>query len=73
MSEALEQVVDKAVQDENFRKLLLSDPDKALEGYKLTKDEKELLSGLTEETFDEFAGTLGDRITKGFMPGTGVG
>jgi len=69
VSEALEQVVDKAVQDESFRKLLLSNPAEALKGFDLTDDEKALLEGLTEDTFNDFAGKLGGRITKGFMPG----
>jgi hypothetical protein len=72
VSEALEQIVDKAAKDEDFRKLLLSNPNLALKGFNLTSDEKALLEGLTEETFDDFAGTLGGRITKGFMPGTGA-
>lgn len=71
MSEALEQVVDRAAKDADFRKLLLSSPDEALKGYAVTADERQLLDGLTEETFDEFSGSLGDRTTKGFLPGTG--
>lgn len=72
MSETLEQIVDKAAKDDNFRKLLINNPNEALKGYELTSDEKALLEGLTEETFNDFAGTLGGRITKGFMPGTGA-
>lgn len=65
MSEALEQVVSKAVNDQSFRQLLLSDPDKALQGYAVTDEERAMLSGLTAETFDSFAGELGDRQTQG--------
>ena len=72
MSEALEQVFDKAVQDEKFRKLLINNPSEALQGYDLTSDEIALLEGLTDETFNDYAGKLGGRITKGFMPGTGT-
>ena len=72
MSEALEQVVAKAVKDDQFRQLLLSNPEKALAGYNLTKDEQAMLEGLTEESFDDFAGSLGDRSTKGFMPTSGT-
>lgn len=62
---ALKEITDRAVSDEKFRNLLLTDPDKALEGYKLSDEERKILEGLTEETFDEFAGGLGDRTTKG--------
>lgn len=65
MSEALDKVVERAVKDSEFRKLLLTDPDKALEGYNVTEEERELLENLTEEKFDDFAGGLGDRTTKG--------
>jgi hypothetical protein len=71
MSEALEQVVDRAVKDSNFRQLLLSNPEAALKGYSVTADERQMLSALNEDSFDEFAGNLGDRTTKGFLPGTG--
>jgi len=71
MSEALEQVVDRAVKDSKYRDLLLSNPEKALEGYAVTDEERQMLSELTTDTFDEFAGGLGDRTTKGFLPGTG--
>lgn len=71
MSDALEQVVTKAVNDKSFRQLLLNDPAQALEGYAVTKEERQMLSELTPETFDAFAGNLGSRETKGFMPGVG--
>ncbi len=72
MSEALEQVVNKAVADESFRTLLLTDPTKALEGFAVTKEERTLLEGLTAETFDSFAGELGGRQTQGrWIPGAG--
>ena len=71
MSEALDQIVERAVTDKNFRKLLLKDLDKALEGYAVTDEERALLENLDEENFDEFAGGLGPRTTKGFAPGTG--
>jgi hypothetical protein len=71
MSEALEQVVDRAVKDATYRQLLLSNPDEALKGYAVTSEERQLLANLTDATFDEFAGGLGDRTTKGFVPGMG--
>jgi hypothetical protein len=71
VSEALDQVVERAVTDKAFRTLLFKDLDKALEGYPVSKEERQLLENLDEENFDEFAGGLGSRTTKGFMPGTG--
>ncbi|MEM7333254.1 MAG: Os1348 family NHLP clan protein [Chloroflexota bacterium] len=72
MSEALDKVVSKAVQDENYRKLLLSNPAAALAGYEVTDEERQLLENLNEATFDKFAGDLGDRDTKGiWTPGAG--
>lgn len=68
---ALKEIIDRAVKDEKYRKLLLNNPDKALEGYKLSDEDRKILEGLTEETFDEFAGGLGDRTTKGWLPSTG--
>ena len=44
---------------------------KALEGYAISDEERSLLENLDEENFDQFAGGLGDRTTKGFIPGTG--
>ena len=71
MSEALDQIVERAVNDEEFRNLLFSDLDKALEGYNISDEERDLLENLDEENFDEFAGGLGSRTTKGIWPGTG--
>jgi hypothetical protein len=68
---ALKEIIDRAVNDEAYRKLLLNDPDKALEGYKLSNENRKILEGLTEDTFDEFAGGLGDRTTKGWITSGG--
>ncbi len=71
MSEALDQLVERAVNDKEFRKLLFKDLDKALEGYAITDEERTALENLDEENFDEFAGGLGSRTTKGIWPGMG--
>ncbi|WP_420631585.1 Os1348 family NHLP clan protein [Candidatus Leptofilum sp.] len=71
MSEALDQVVERAVNDAEFRSLLFKDLRKALEGYPVSDEERKLLENLDEENFDEFAGGLGSRTTKGIWPGTG--
>ncbi|MCB9422218.1 MAG: hypothetical protein H6667_20615 [Ardenticatenaceae bacterium] len=71
MSEAVvKEIFDKAVEDETFRHLLFTDPKKALAGYDLTAVERKMLEGLDENNFDQFAGGLGDRTTKGiWTPG----
>ena len=71
MSEALDQVVERALTDKTFRTLLFKDLDRALEGYSISDEERALLENLDEENFDQFAGGLGSRTTKGFIPGTG--
>ncbi|MCB8928762.1 MAG: hypothetical protein H6652_24420 [Ardenticatenaceae bacterium] len=71
MSEALDQVVERALTDKAFRTLLFKDLDRALEGYSISDEERALLENLDEENFDQFAGGLGSRTTKGFIPGTG--
>lgn len=71
MSEALDQVVERAINDKEFRKLLFKNLDKALEGYAVSDEERTALENLDEENFDEFAGGLGSRTTKGIWPGMG--
>lgn len=72
MSEALDQIVERALTDRKFRTLLFKDLEKALEGYSVTDGEREMLENLDEENFDEFAGGLGSRTTKGsWYPGAG--
>lgn len=71
MSDVVKQIIEKAVKDEDFRKLLFDKPDKALADYDLSQEDRDLLSNLNKDNFDDFAGDLGDRTTKGFMPGTG--
>ena len=72
MSEtAVLEIIDRAIADKDFRALLFTNPSVALEGYDLTAEEIEMLSNLNADNFDEFVGGLGDRTTKGFVPGTG--
>lgn len=72
MSEVvLKEIINRAVADEAFRRQLFSDAQSALKGYDLTDAERELLSNLDEGNFDEFAGGLGDRSTKGWITPTG--
>lgn len=68
---ALKEIIDRAVKDEKFRNQLFNNPDKALEGYKLTDDDRKVLENLNADNFDEFAGGLGDRTTKGLWTAGG--
>jgi hypothetical protein len=61
----VKEIIDKAISDETFRNQLFTDPEAALKGYDLTDDERKTLAGLNKDNFDEFAGGLGDRTTKG--------
>ncbi|MCB8985484.1 MAG: hypothetical protein H6659_16770 [Ardenticatenaceae bacterium] len=66
MSEAVvKEIIERAIKDEAFRKLLFSNPDEALQSYNLTEEDRKVLENLNEDNFDEFAGGLGDRSTKG--------
>lgn len=68
---AVSEVIERATNDAAFRQQLFTNPIETLKSFDLTDEERDLLSGLNEDTFDEFAGGLGDRQTKGFAPGTG--
>lgn len=66
MSETVvKEIIQRAVEDETFRNQLFQDPQTALKGYDLTAEETALLQGLNKDNFDEFAGSLGGRTTKG--------
>jgi hypothetical protein len=63
-------IIEKALDDDTYRNLLFNNPNEALKGYNLTDDERKRLSSLTPETFDDFAGPLTGRTTKGqWIPG----
>ena len=67
----LKEIIDRAVKDENFRNLLISNPDKALADYNLSDEDRKILEGLNDDNFDEVAGGLGDRTTKGWIASGG--
>ncbi len=70
-AENVEKIIGKAVVDGEYRRLLFSEPDKALEGYELTEEEKSALIGLEREKFDAVAGELEDRISRAGMTSIG--
>jgi hypothetical protein len=68
---AVSEIIERATKDAGFRQQLFNNPLETLKGFDLTDEERDLLSDLDENTFDEFAGGLGDRSTKGVSPGFG--
>jgi hypothetical protein len=62
--DAVSQIIGRAVTDAEFRGLLLSSPEQALEGYDLTDHEKEALKKLKQEDLEDFSTKLDSRITK---------
>jgi hypothetical protein len=71
--ESVQTIIGRVVTEAEYRELLFSDPDKALEGYELTEEEVATLKGLEREKFDAVAGELEERISRwGMALGTGV-
>lgn len=64
-TEAVHQVIGRAVTDAAFRKLLFADPEEALSQYDLTEEERAALAELEEEAVSAFGNQLSERITKG--------
>jgi hypothetical protein len=62
--ENVQTIIGRAVTEEEYRELLFSDPEKALEGYELSEEEAAALKGLEREKFDAVAGELEDRISR---------
>ncbi len=62
--ESVQTIVGRAILEPEYRKLLFSDPGKAMEGYELTGEETEAIKGLDSEKFDVVANQLEERISK---------
>ena len=62
--ENVEQIIGKAVTDADYRELLFSEPDKALEGYELTEEESTALKGIEREKLDEVVTEIEERISR---------
>jgi hypothetical protein len=62
--DAVAQIIGRAVMDDDFRALLLSNPEQALQGYDLSDDETEALKSLKQEDLEDFSAKLDSRITK---------
>ncbi len=63
-AENLEKIVAKAVEDAEFRHLLFSNPDQAIEGYALTEQEILILKSMAREKFDAGASELEKRVSR---------
>lgn len=63
-AETVQDIIIKAVTDKEYRELLFSDPDKALEEFDLTDEEIEGLKGLEREKFDVAADELEERVSR---------
>jgi hypothetical protein len=67
----LKEVIGRAVADEQFRSLLLTDPSTALAGYDLSDEERQLLEDVDQKDLNQFAGSLGDGPTGQWVHGQG--
>jgi hypothetical protein len=61
---ATEAVLGRCVMDADYRVLLFADPDQALAGYDLTKEERAALLAIDAETLDAFAECLGEHLSR---------
>ena len=72
--ETVQEVIIKAVSDPEFRELLFSDPDKALDGYELTEEEVESLKHVDRDSFEENLSELEERVSRvGMNPLSSLG
>lgn len=63
-TEVTTEIIKKALADTEFRELLLSKPQEALEGYDLTAEEREGLENLEPGVLDLEWSELEDRISR---------
>lgn len=70
MSEdSIKNILSRAVLEEEFRKILLADPTKALAGYELAEEEKAIFQNLSPEEFEGLLTKLDERISRGIFDG----
>lgn len=62
--EHVQEIIGKALNDSEYRELLFSDPNKALEGYDLSEEEVKALEELEAEEFEAISGELEERISR---------
>ena len=66
-TEAIKAIILRAMNEPEFRRLLLSDPSEALHGYDLSAEEHEALSSLSQDGLDEMSGGLEERISRSLI------
>ncbi len=64
VSEKIQKIIGRAIADEQFRKQLASDFEKAVAEYDLSEEENTLLRSLSDAGFDNLAGDLEGRISR---------
>jgi hypothetical protein len=69
--ENVEKIIGRAIMEGEYRELLFSEPDKALEEYELTVEEKSALKSIDRNKFDEVASELEDRVSRAGLTGLG--
>jgi hypothetical protein len=67
----VQEIITRAVQDAEFRGLLLRDPGQALAGYDLSEVERAELSALRPEQFDSPGADLEARLSHSIVWGDG--
>jgi hypothetical protein len=75
--QAMEAILGRCVIDEDYRILFFENPDQALVGYDLAREERAALLAVDAETLDAFAAQLGmylgwgERLARRSKPGPG--
>ena len=62
--QTVEQILGRAMMDQEFRQSLFSNPDTTLQEFDLTEQELSSLKSLDAESLDSAAGALDERISK---------
>ena len=63
--QAIEAILGRSVLDDSYRHQFFADPNRALAGYDLTKEERAALLSVDAETLDAFAERLGVHLGTG--------
>lgn len=71
--QALEAILGRCVMDDVYRSLFFADPDQALAGYQLSREERATLLAVDAETLDAFAERVGVHLSRGERQGRATG
>lgn len=63
--QALEAILGRCMLDVDYRALLFADPDQALAGYELSREERAALRAVDAETLDALASHVGGHLARG--------